>query len=107
MTIAYKALADGGQIELCGELDHHAAATTIRRCEQLLDTYQPGALVLDLAELNFMDSSGIALLLKLERRMHRVGGSFRVANVLPQAYRVLVGAGIDRIIQVSKRRDEA
>ncbi|MBR5520210.1 MAG: anti-sigma factor antagonist [Clostridia bacterium] len=106
MTIAYKALADSGQIELCGELDHHAAAITIRRCEQLLDTYQPGALVLDLANLSFMDSSGIALLLKLERRMHRIGGSFCVANIPPQAYRVLVGAGINRIIKLSKKRDE-
>ncbi len=107
MTVEYTSLAAGGMLTLAGELDHHAAAAAIRRSERLLDERQPGALVLDLAGLSFMDSSGIALLLKLKKRMQYVGGTLEVQNTLPQAYRVLVGAGIDRMIPISRRRKEA
>ena len=107
MTVEYTSLAAGGMLTLAGELDHHAAATAIRRSERLLDEHQPGSLVLDLAALSFMDSSGIALLLKLKKRMQYVGGTLEVQNTPPQAYRVLVGAGIDRLIPISKRRKEA
>jgi anti-anti-sigma factor len=107
MTVEYTPLAAGGMLTLAGELDHHAAVAAIRRSEQLLDEYQPGALVLDLKALSFMDSSGIALLLKLKKRMQHISGTFEVQNTPPQAYRVLVGAGIDRLIPISKRRKEA
>lgn len=107
MTVEYTSLADRGMLSFSGELDHHAATTAIRRSERLLDEHQPGSLVLDLAGLSFMDSSGIALLLKLKKRMQYVGGTLEVQNTPPQAYRVLVGAGIDRLIPISKRRKEA
>ena len=63
--------------------------------------------MLDLNALSFMDSSGIALLLKLKKRMQYVGGTLEVQNTPPQAHRVLVGAGIDRLIPISRRRKEA
>lgn len=107
MTVEYTSLAAGGMLTLAGELDHHAAAAAIRRSERLLDEHQPGALVLDLAGLSFMDSSGIALLLKLKKRMQMISGTLEVQNTPPQAYRVLVGAGIDRLIPILRRRKEA
>ena len=104
MTVAYRLRADGGVLEFCGELDHHAARSAMLRAEQLLDTYQPGALFLDFSGLSFMDSSGIALLLKLQKRTQALGGTMCVENLPPQAWRVLVGAGIDRLIKLSKKR---
>ena len=48
-----------------------------------------------------MDSSGVAILLKLHRRMNALGGRLFVQNVQSQPMRVLDAAGIDRVIEIS------
>ena len=87
-------------LELSGELDHPGAAQAIRQLELALDAALPLHLVLDLSGITFMDSSGIALLLRAQRRMQSLGGSLVVGRVPPQARRVLDAAGIDRIITI-------
>ena len=47
-----------------------------------------------------MDSSGIALILRAQRRMQTLGGSLLVCRVPQQARRVLDAAGIDRVVTI-------
>ena len=56
-------------LEFSGELDHHAAKNAIRELELAVDTALPRRLVLDFNGVTFMDSSGIALLLRAKRCM--------------------------------------
>ena len=55
-------------IYLAGELDHHEARGAIRSIDELLDEYLPRDCVLDMSGLSFMDSSGIALIIRMSRR---------------------------------------
>ena len=57
-------------------------------------------LVLDLAGVTFMDSSGIALILRAQQRMQLLDGSLLVRNVPQQARRVLDAAGIGRLVTI-------
>ena len=50
-------------LEMKGELDHHGARNALRELELSIDAALPKKLVLDLAGVTFMDSSGIALIL--------------------------------------------
>ena len=84
-----------------GELDQHQAREGLRRLEELLDAYLPRDLVLDLSELSFMDSSGIALMIRLSRRMKSTGGRMWIENPARQPKRVIDAAGIDRLIPVA------
>ena len=88
------------RIRLLGELDHHAAAGTMREIDSLLDRFLPVDCALDLSELSFMDSSGIALILRLHKRMAALGGRVLVLDPAPQPLRVLDASGIDRLLQV-------
>ena len=56
-------------------------------------------LSLDFSGLEFMDSSGIAVLLRAHRQMCRLEGELRVVNVPPQAKRVFQAAGLSRVIR--------
>lgn len=105
MTVRYETLKEGGCLYVQGELDHHAAADAIRSACTLLDTYQPGNLLLDLSGLTFMDSSGLAFLMRLKKRMQYVGGTLRVIHVPNQAYRVLVSAGMHQLIQITQKEN--
>ena len=87
-------------LELKGELDHHGARTVIREIELAIDASLPKILVLDLAGISFMDSSGIALILRAQQRMQLLDGTIIVRNVPSQAKRVLDAAGIGRLIAI-------
>ena len=87
-------------LELKGELDHHGARTAIREIELAIDASLPKILVLNLAGISFMDSSGIALILRAQQRMQLLDGTIIVRNVPSQAKRVLDAAGIGRLIAI-------
>lgn len=87
-------------IHLAGELDHHSAREAMAAIERLLDEYMPRDAALDMSALSFMDSAGLALILKTERRMRRCGGRACIENPSAQPLRVLDAAGIDRMIPV-------
>ncbi|MDR0839356.1 MAG: STAS domain-containing protein [Oscillospiraceae bacterium] len=87
-------------LSFCGELDHHAARAAVRELERAVETYLPSACVLELAGLTFMDSSGIAVILRALRRMKELGGSMRVAGACGQPLRVITAAGIGGIVDI-------
>lgn len=75
-----------GQLTLLfiGELDHHAARTAMQDIDREIDQSLPRDCIIDLSGLTFMDSSGIAVLLKTYKRMQEAGGRMWVENVPPQ-----------------------
>ncbi len=81
-------------VTLRGELDHHAARETVTALERALDAALPRKLILDFGGVTFMDSSGIAVVMRAFRRMTALGGSLELCNVPPQAGRVFDAAGI-------------
>ena len=87
-------------LTLTGELDHHGARNAIQELERAIDAALPKKLVLDFSGVTFMDSSGIALLLRAQQRMELLEGSLLVCNVPAQARRVLDAAGISRLITI-------
>lgn len=86
---------------LTGELDHHEARCAIRTIDELMDEYLPRDCVLDLNGLSFMDSSGIAVIIKLNQRMKNLGGRMWVENPAKQPLRVIDASGIDRLVPVA------
>lgn len=88
-------------ISLAGEIDHHRAKAVMQDIEQEIDEVLPRELLVDCRGITFMDSSGIAVLLRLWRRMEELGGSIRITNLPPQPARVLGAAGIGRLIPIT------
>ena len=86
---------------LTGDLDHHAARGALKSLDELIASELPRTCCLNLAELRFMDSSGIALILKLRKLMSGMGGELQIENVPTQARRVLEAAGLDKIVGIS------
>jgi stage II sporulation protein AA (anti-sigma F factor antagonist) len=84
---------------VAGELDHHGAKTVMAELDRQIDRALPRELTLDLRELTFTDSSGIAVLLRAYRRMGQTRGTLRVVNTPAQADRVFRAAGLDRLIR--------
>ena len=84
---------------ISGEVDHHGAKSIMEELDRQIDLNLPKRLTLDLSGVTFMDSSGIAVLLRAWRRIGELAGSIRVVRVPDQAKKVLRAAGIDRLIK--------
>ena len=62
------------------------------------DAVLPLSLTLDFSGITFMDSSGIAVVLRAKKRMAALGGSVTLSGIPPQAGKVFEAAGIKRLI---------
>ena len=85
--------------QVAGELDHHGAKAVMEELDRYIDEILPRELILDLGGLTFTDSSGIAVLLRAQRRMGQLQGAVRVVNTPAQAERVFQAAGLGRLIR--------
>lgn len=82
-------------VRLSGDLD----LSGVRRVEADLDAFageHPEGLVFDLGELDFMDSSGIALLLREANKVQEV----RVRQPSPVLRRIIEVTGLSGVFQV-------
>ena len=84
---------------LSGEVDHHGARAIMEELNRQIDLELPRELTIELAGVTFMDSSGIAVLLRAWRRVGELGGSVQVVNVPTQAAKVLKTAGLDKLMK--------
>ncbi len=85
-------------IALSGELGHHEAVAAMRQIGAGIDEEVPRSVILDLSEVGFMDSSGIAVVLRAFQACQAAGGHFCVRGAQKQARRVLDAAGLYRMI---------
>jgi stage II sporulation protein AA (anti-sigma F factor antagonist) len=91
-------------IKLYGELDHHAAKETIDLISKDIDKYQPKICILDFRGVAFMDSSGIAVMVKAYKRIKELGGELRVLNISKQSKRVFEMSGLEKLISLEEIR---
>ena len=87
-------------LECSGDIDHHGARNALKEVEMAIDAALPRLLILDFSGVTFMDSSGIALILRSQQRMQLLEGSVVLRNIPAQARRVLDAAGIGRLVSI-------
>ena len=92
-------------VSIEGELDHHQAKKAILAIEESINSCLPKSCMLDMENLSFMDSSGIAVILKTYRLMNQISGKICVENLQKQPLRVLDAAGIDRLIRITESKE--
>ena len=81
-----------------GEVDHHSAKSMMEELDRQMELVMPRRLTVDLSGVTFMDSSGIAVLLRAWKRVGELSGEMSVTGVPDQPGKVLRAAGVDRLI---------
>ena len=99
MTDTYTETKGALVVHLKGELDQHSAVNLrINLDKKIMD----GAshLIFDLSELEFMDSSGIGIIIGRYKNITALGGTASVAGAKPHVEKILRMAALDRIIPI-------
>lgn len=94
-------------VKLSGELDHHSAAKIKEEADSRLCTTNAVNIVFDFSELNFMDSSGIGMLMGRYKKVRTLGGKVIAFGVNAQILRIMEMSGIDKIIKLTPTFEKA
>jgi stage II sporulation protein AA (anti-sigma F factor antagonist) len=100
MEISVKSEGRCMEIYLKGELDHHGAKGMMMRLDRELELALPLQLVLDFGGVAFMDSSGIAVVMRARNRMQQLGGRLKLRGTASQVRKVFEAAGISRLVEM-------
>lgn len=85
-------------LAISGEVDHHRAGEIMADMDRYIDGCLPRRVTMDLSGVTFMDSSGIAIILRGYRRLRDLDGELIVRGAPAQAAKVLRTAGLNRLI---------
>ncbi|TQL18155.1 STAS domain-containing protein [Streptomyces sp. SLBN-134] len=96
LTITTRDAGTGPVLEITGDLDH-ATAPELRTVVEGLTLTVGHLLVVDLARLDFCDSSGISALLSARSWAITHGGGIALATVPAHTARILRIVGLDQV----------
>lgn len=88
-----------------GEIDHHTAPAMRRRIDEAILKQKPSLLRLDFDGVQFMDSSGVGLVMGRYRCITELGGKLEVVNLSDAYYRIMRLSGIETLAKMQKKEE--
>ena len=88
-------------IRMPTEIDHHKSVNISSKADRLILSKKVENVVFDFEQTTFMDSSGIAVLLRTWRRVQEADAAMEVTAVPRQPWKVFATAGLPKIIPMS------
>ena len=82
------------------ELDHHLAEKVRQESEAIIEGRIIRHIIFDFKNTDFMDSSGIGVIIGRCRTMRFYGGRVEVCNATERIKRILKASGVERIVEM-------
>ncbi len=92
-------------VRLCGDLDHHVTEQIRNEIDETVESKGIKNIAFDFKNVNFMDSSGIGLIMGRYKRIKPMGGEIFVCNLNCQMQRIFGLFGLDGITKRSNKID--
>ncbi len=87
-------------LKIIGDIDHHSAKGVREYADSLIFEKKPSLILLDLSAVEFMDSSGLGLILGRYTIASDLGAEFKILKPAPSVSRILELAGIERLMKI-------
>lgn len=81
------------------ELDHHVAQQLCKELDMLVESFGIKELELDFAQTEFMDSSGIGVIIGRSKTMQFHGGQVFASHMGRRVSMIFESAGLQRIVE--------
>lgn len=89
------------KVKMIGELDMNVAGSLKERLDKEMNAADVRHLIFDFSGLDFIDSSGLGVLISCYRQLAPIGGSVRIEKAKQNVYRILELSGIPKVMAVS------
>lgn len=88
------------EVKLNGEIDHHSAVGIRSGIDEKIFELRPKKTVIDLSDIDFMDSSGLGLIMGRYALMQKTGGELTLKNPNERIVKIFELSGLGRIIKI-------
>lgn len=85
-------------LRLTGELDMKTADTLRQAIDHEIEKRGIRTVILNLQEVQFVDSSGLGVILGRYKKLAPMGGKLKITNVPPHIYKIMELSGLPKII---------
>jgi stage II sporulation protein AA (anti-sigma F factor antagonist) len=93
-------------VRVGGEIDHHSAVAVRVGIDEKIASERPTRVLLELSRVDFMDSSGLGLIMGRYALVQKYGGSFAVLDPSVAVLKIIRLAGLERMITILKTKDK-
>ncbi len=100
----YTIEAETMKIQLPEELDHSNAADIRKRTDESIYSGKVKNVVFDFSGTNFMDSSGIGMIMGRYRLVNPLGGRIRIVGAQGNIKRIIKLSGLHKIVGESEEK---
>jgi len=84
------------------ELDHHVAQTLCKELDMLIEAFSINQLEMDFAQTEFMDSSGIGVIIGRNKTMQFRGGKLLASHMSERIGNIFRATGLQKIVEVKE-----
>lgn len=105
--VTYEAKGEILIIHLPKELDHHSSRDLKYETDLLFAENYINKVIFDFSRTEFMDSSGVGILLNRYKQMARSGGKVNLYGANRQVNRILMMGGITKLMEHYDTKEEA
>ena len=88
------------KIKIRGDIDHHSAKGIRDKIDNEIFSKKPSMVVLDLSVVEFMDSSGLGLIMGRYANSKEIGANFLIYKPCKKVKKILELAGVERIMEI-------
>lgn len=89
------------------EVDHHCAEQLRKETDLLIGAYHVRKLVFDFSETEFMDSSGIGVIIGRCKNMNYSGGEVEAEHLNERIQKIFVVSGLHKMVHVAAETEES
>lgn len=93
-------------ITLSGEIDHHSAVRVRAEIDEKISLMRPHTAVMDLSQIDFMDSSGLGLIMGRYMKMQAVGGVLVLREPNERILKIFKLAGLEKIVDIERKESK-
>lgn len=93
-------------VQMPKELDHHQAGQLRMEVDMLIDAYQVQNLTFDFAKTEFMDSSGIGVIIGRCKNIGYCGGEVSAKNLNGRLEKIFMVSGLHKLIKTETPQEK-
>ena len=102
--VTYEPKGEDLVVHVGGEIDHHSAVSVRTGIDQKIAAERPARVLLELSAVDFMDSSGLGLIMGRFALVKQYGGTLAVLDPSPAVVKIMKLAGMGRMITIMRTK---
>ena len=103
--VVYETHGNALLVKITGEIDHHSAVLVRTGIDEQLIKEQPSEVLLDLSGVDFMDSSGLGLIMGRYALVKQYGGMLSILDPSPAVVKIIKLAGLESRIPIKRKKE--